>query len=153
MRALFYVSVCTCLSSIGCMDGEARSQSADTSDMPPYMVFRLHCSQCHGDGTGNGHRLATLKGKPKDMTSRQWQDQVTDEHLFRVISEGGGASKLHNDMPSWKLELSKEKISGLVEFIRTLDDEPNSVEPAQQNAADEAVRAYERAHPVNTEQP
>jgi mono/diheme cytochrome c family protein len=86
------------------------------------MLFRLHCSECHGDGSGNGHRVTALKGKPKDMTKHAWQQQVTDEHLFLTISEGGPAAKLHGDMPAWNRVLSKRQIKDLITYIRTLDD-------------------------------
>lgn len=116
--------VMVCLLSLcsgGCRDQLAGGASRKRNLSPP-MLFRLHCSQCHGDGSGNGHRVPNLKGKPKDLTTADWQAKVTDEHLFRVISEGGPAVQLHSDMPAWNRQLSKRQIKDLVDYIRTLDD-------------------------------
>ncbi len=108
--------------AVGCAGCPQEKGLTDTSDFPPDRLFRLHCSQCHGDGSGNGHRVTALKAKPKDMTRSEWQRSVTDEHLLRVISEGGPAAKLHQDMPSWKLTLSRRQMKELVQYIRTFDD-------------------------------
>ena len=73
------------------------------------------------------------------MTDADWQAKVTDDHLFRVISEGGPAAKLHQDMPAWGLRLSRKQIEGLVEHIRSLDDsagtavEVQAIENAQRS--------------------
>ena len=87
------------------------------------MLFRLHCSECHGDGSGNGHRVSALKGKPKDMTRPEWQKTVTDDHIYLVISEGGPAAKLHSDMPAWGRQLGSRRIKELIAYIRGLDDQ------------------------------
>jgi mono/diheme cytochrome c family protein len=109
----------------GCREEKAGGASS-RRNLPPEMLFRLHCSECHGDGSGNGHRVPALKGKPKDLTTVEWQQKVTDDHLFRVISEGGPAVRLHGDMPAWGRQLSKRQIDELVEYIRTLaDDSPD----------------------------
>ena len=106
----------------GCREKKAGGASS-RRNLPPEMLFRLHCSECHGDGSGNGHRVPALKGKPKDLTSIEWQEKVTNDQIFRAISEGGPAVRLHSDMPAWGRQLSKRQINQLVDYIRTLADE------------------------------
>lgn len=102
------------------------TQPIDTANFTPEQLFRLHCSECHGRGRGDGHRATALKAKPKDMTDTAWQARVSDDHLYRVISEGGAAVKLHPDMPAWGLRLSRRQIEDLVQYIRTLNDGPQA---------------------------
>ncbi len=76
-------------------------------------TFDAKCAKCHGkDG-----RAKTMRGKFKharDLTSAQWQNDVTDERLFNSISNGRGK------MPSFKKHLSEAEVDALVAFVRHL---------------------------------
>ena len=55
-------------------------------------VWQQRCSTCHGPGgKGDGPAAAALTPKPRDFTSADWQKSVTDEHIEKVIVEGGQA--------------------------------------------------------------
>jgi mono/diheme cytochrome c family protein len=55
-------------------------------------VFNTRCATCHGTaGKGDGLASAALNPKPRDMTDPAWQKSVTDDHLKKVIVEGGAA--------------------------------------------------------------
>jgi mono/diheme cytochrome c family protein len=88
--------------------------------MPPEALFRLHCSRCHGDGTGNGHIAGTLKVAPRNLKHRDWQQSVDDAHIRRVIEQGGAAVKLSPDMPGFQQQLTAKEIQQLVSYIRRL---------------------------------
>ena len=74
-------------------------------------TFDAKCAKCHGkDGRGK-----TFRGKlvhARDLTSAQWQNDVTDERLFNSVSNGRGK------MPSFKKKLSEAEIDALVAYVR-----------------------------------
>lgn len=74
-------------------------------------TFDSKCATCHGkDGRGK-----TFKGKlshARDLTSGEWQNDVTDERLFNSISNGRGK------MPAFKKKLSEAQIDELVAYVR-----------------------------------
>lgn len=76
--------------------------------------FDAKCAKCHGkDGRGK-----TTRGKlthARDLTSAEWQNEVTDERLFNSISNGRGKK-----MPGFKKQLSEADIDALVAYVRRL---------------------------------
>jgi len=74
-------------------------------------TYHDKCASCHGkDGRGK-----TLKGKlshARDLTSSEWQNDVTDERIFNSISNGKGK------MPSFKKKLTDAQIEELVAYVR-----------------------------------
>lgn len=83
-------------------------------------LYRLHCSGCHGDGTGNGHIAETLKTRPRNLKHREWQTSVTDSHIIEVIRNGGATVKLSSEMPAFGEKLSDSQIEQLAAYIRQL---------------------------------
>jgi cytochrome c oxidase cbb3-type subunit 3 len=70
-------------------------------------IFKEKCSGCHGpEGKGD---------IGPDLTDSEWRYGGTDEDLLETISNGrpGG-------MPSWKSELSEDKIRKVIRHIRGL---------------------------------
>ena len=55
-------------------------------------IYKNRCTVCHGEGgKGDGAGSAALDPKPRDFTSAQWQGEVTDDHLKKIIVYGGTA--------------------------------------------------------------
>lgn len=75
-------------------------------------LFNRQCAQCHGrDG-----RAKTKRGRQthtRDITTAEWQDDVSDERIFNSISRGKGK------MPAFK-KLSDSNIDALVAYVRRL---------------------------------
>ena len=75
-------------------------------------LFNSQCAKCHGrDG-----RAKTKQGKQthtRDITSGEWQNDVSDERIFNSISRGKGK------MPAFK-KLSDAQIDSLVNYVRQL---------------------------------
>jgi mono/diheme cytochrome c family protein len=71
------------------------------------------CASCHGsDG-----RAKTFKAKfngAKDLTKPEWQESVSDSHIFNVISNG------RKKMPAFGTKFSQARIEALVKFVRGL---------------------------------
>jgi cytochrome c6 len=70
--------------------------------------FKAKCAMCHG---ANGEGKATMK--TPDFSSADVQNQ-SDAELTDIIIKGKG------NMPSYDGKLSKDQISDLVKWIRTL---------------------------------
>lgn len=83
-------------------------------------LFRLHCSSCHGDGSGNGHIAGTLPVRPRNLRHPEWQASVTDEHILKVIRQGGAVVKLSDKMPGFADKLSEAEMQSLVQYLRAL---------------------------------
>jgi len=75
-------------------------------------LFNSQCAKCHGrDG-----RAKTTRGRrthTRDITSADWQNDVSDERIFNSISRGKGK------MPAFK-KLSDAQIDSLVSYVRRL---------------------------------
>jgi mono/diheme cytochrome c family protein len=86
------------------------------------LVFAQRCSVCHGPrGEGDGPGSIGLEPKPRNFHDPAWQASVTDEHLRRVIVEGGGAvGKSPLMLPNPDLAAKPEIVAALVVQIRSL---------------------------------
>jgi cytochrome c553 len=77
-------------------------------------TYKAHCSACHGiNGVGDTMIGKNLKLRP--LGSDEVQKQ-SDEVLTEIISKGKGK----NRMPSFERKLSKDQITDLVTYIRSL---------------------------------
>ena len=76
-------------------------------------LYNNKCAKGHGrDG-----RSKTARGKlthSRDLTSGDWQNDVSDERIFNSISNGKGK------MPAFKKGLSESQIDSLVTYVRRL---------------------------------
>ena len=74
-------------------------------------IYTAMCARCHGaageGGAVPGVGLATAFADPK------FQAEKTDKQMARVIALGQGG------MPSFMKELDKEKLAGVIAYIRT----------------------------------
>jgi cytochrome c5 len=93
----------------------AAKQEADT-------VWQNRCTLCHGAmGKGDGAAAAALTPKPRDFSSPVWQASVTDEHIEKIIAEGGQAVNLSMLMPANPDLVSKpDVIKALRAHVRSL---------------------------------
>jgi len=93
----------------------AGAQEADT-------IWQQRCSTCHGpNGKGDGPAGSALTPKPRDFTLASWQASVTDEHIEKIIAEGGQSVGLSMLMPANPDLVSKpEVIKALRAHVRGL---------------------------------
>ena len=93
--------------------GDAAAQAKD--------IFNTRCVTCHGaDGKGSGPAAAALNPKPRDWTNAKWQKSVTDDHIAKVIVEGGqavGLSPLMAANPD--LQGKDAVVADLVKMVRS----------------------------------
>jgi len=85
-------------------------------------IFSTRCFTCHGSlGKGDGPGSAGLTPKPRDLTSREWQASVTDEHIEKIIKYGGSAVGLSPMMPpNPDLTAKTEVVQALRAHVREL---------------------------------
>lgn len=85
-------------------------------------IYKNRCTVCHGEtGKGDGAGSAALEPKPRDFTSADWQKEVTDEHLTKIIVYGGSAVGKAPTMPANPdLDAKPEVVAELVKYIRGL---------------------------------
>jgi mono/diheme cytochrome c family protein len=78
------------------------------------------CSTCHGtSGKGDGAAGAALNPKPRNWTDAAWQKTVTDDHLYKVIKDGGAAVGLSPLMaPNANYGSRPGVLAALVELVR-----------------------------------
>ena len=76
-------------------------------------TYNSKCAKCHGrDG-----RSKTTRGRlthSRDLTSSEWQNDVSDERIYNSISNGKGK------MPAFKKSLTDSQIDELVNYVRRL---------------------------------
>lgn len=82
------------------------------------VTYEQYCSPCHGPkGKGNGMLTNLLSAKPADHTNRLKMDDMTNEELVNIITNGTGKESL---MPAWKDILTESEIKSVVGYIRLL---------------------------------
>lgn len=83
-------------------------------------VFKSNCVVCHGDsGAGDGPGAAALDPKPRNFSDAEWQASVTDEHLAKVIRDGGAAVGKSPIMPgNPQLKGKDDVIAELIKIVR-----------------------------------
>ena len=55
-------------------------------------LYEQRCAPCHGpDGKANTPTAQALQPPPRDHTDGAYMNALSDNHLFRVIKEGGPA--------------------------------------------------------------
>jgi mono/diheme cytochrome c family protein len=81
-------------------------------------LYKRYCAGCHGpDGRGGAH---TFMPHIESLTKKGYIDQVPDEYLFGVISEGGPSVGKSSYMPAWGKTLSEQDIKDIIAHIRKL---------------------------------
>ena len=81
-------------------------------------IFLQYCQGCHGpDGKGGGKGFMPHVGP---LARKDYIENLPDEYLAAVITEGGAYVGKSAFMPSWKSTLSEQDIADVIAFIRTL---------------------------------
>jgi cytochrome c oxidase cbb3-type subunit III len=82
-------------------------------------TFNTTCASCHGtEGKGDGVAAAALDPKPRDLSDAAYVSTLTDEHIFKVVKEGGASVGKSVLMPPWGGVLSDDKIWDVIAYIR-----------------------------------
>lgn len=96
--------------------GAGKSAEAEAKQL-----FANRCTACHGSGGGgDGPASAGLTPKPRNLKDPEWQKAVTDEHIEKIIQQGGAAVGLSPMMPgNPDLSAKPEIVAALRKLIRS----------------------------------
>lgn len=106
---------------LGACGGEDKPAGDPKAVAEAQQVWDAKCSTCHGpQGRGDGAAGAALEPKPRNFTDRAWQGKVKDDHLKKVIVEGGAAVGLSANMaPNPELKDKPAVVDELVKKVRS----------------------------------
>jgi len=97
---------------------------ADTGPGDPtagHAQYKIFCATCHGeDGCGDGPGAAGLDPKPAKHCDGNYMNALSDEHLFKVVKEGGVSVGKSPLMAPWGGTLSDDQIRDVVAFVRSI---------------------------------
>jgi len=87
-RSLTKLSLGAAALGFGILLGGSPAAADDAAEAKT--IFDSRCTTCHGAaGKGDGAAAAALNPKPRDLSSAEWQNSVTDEHIEKIITGGG----------------------------------------------------------------
>lgn len=120
--AVLAMAVGGSLGACGGKGGDAPAKPAFKMTSEAQSKWDNLCVTCHGkSGHGDGPGAAGIKPKPRSFDEAEWQKSVTDEHLAKVIVEGGKAVGKSELMPaSPDLASRKDLVDQLVKKVRSL---------------------------------
>jgi len=83
------------------------------------------CATCHGeDGCTPGPGAAGLNPQPAKHCDGNYMNKLSDDHIFKVIKEGGASVGKSPLMAAWGGALSDDQIHDVVAFVRSLAKPP-----------------------------
>lgn len=89
-------------------------------------LYQTRCAPCHGpDGKAATPTAQALNPRPRDHTDGAYMNQLSYEHLGKVIKDGGPAIGKSPIMPP-SLDLNDQQIDDIIAFVRTLAVPPYS---------------------------
>jgi mono/diheme cytochrome c family protein len=105
-------------------------------------TFKSTCASCHGEkGAGDGAAAAALNPKPAAFTDPERMKTVTDESLYKVISEGGPAIGKSPLMVAWKGMLNDQQVRDVAAYVKTLMPAPAPPAPAKAEPKGKGAKA------------
>ena len=110
---LFSISVLTILGSTSFAEDKGNAAEGKTQ-------YDNVCVACHGpQGKGDGVASAALDPKPRDLSDAAYVSTLSNEHLYKVINEGGPAVGLSPMMAAWGGVLSEQQTWDVIAYIHT----------------------------------
>ena len=89
-------------------------------------LYQTRCAPCHGpDGKAATPTAQALNPKPRDHTDGAYMNQLSQDHLMKVIKSGGPAVGKSPIMPP-NPDLNDQQIDDIIAFVRTLAVPPYS---------------------------
>ena len=89
------------------------------------MHYALLCATCHGeDGCTPGPGAAGLDPQPAKHCDGNYMNALSDDHIFKVIKEGGASVGKSPLMAPWGGTLSDDDIRDVMAYIRSLANPP-----------------------------
>jgi mono/diheme cytochrome c family protein len=108
--------LCAAFSSPGIMRHAVAQGNRDAGEQ----LYQQRCAPCHGpDGKATTPTAQALNPKPRDHTDGTFMNQLSNEHLLKVIKQGGTAVGKSPIMPP-QTDLNDKQIQDIIAFVRSL---------------------------------
>lgn len=115
-RLLVPFLICSTFSGTEIMRDAAAQGNVDAGKQ----LYQQRCSPCHGpDGKATTPTAQALNPKPRDHTDGTFMNQLSNEHLLKVIRQGGTAVGKSPIMPP-QTDLNDKQIQDIIAFVRSL---------------------------------
>jgi mono/diheme cytochrome c family protein len=102
--------------AFACIAGNAEAGKAKYAQL---------CASCHGlTGAGDGPASAGLNPKPAHHNDGAYMNALSNEHLTKVIAQGGTAVGKSPMMAPWGAVLGPQGVQDVVAYVRTLANPP-----------------------------
>jgi mono/diheme cytochrome c family protein len=101
-------------------EAAAEPAAATTPDVAKGQeIFTQRCVACHGaNGQGDGPASASLNPKPRRFADPDWQKEVSNEYIEKIIKLGGAAVGKSAAMPSNPDLNDPNVVAGLRTIVR-----------------------------------
>jgi mono/diheme cytochrome c family protein len=120
LRHVTALLIFTAFSSTGIVLEATAQGDVDTGKQ----LYQQRCAPCHGpDGKANTPTAQALNPKPRDHTDGVYMNQLSPEHLFKVIKQGGTAVGKSPIMPP-QADLNDKQVQDIIVFVRSLASPP-----------------------------
>lgn len=84
-------------------------------------AYQAVCSSCHGQsGAGNGTAGTGMNPPPANFTAAAFWTGKTDDHIVKVIREGGASVGKSPMMPAWGALYNEAQAREIAAYLRTL---------------------------------
>jgi mono/diheme cytochrome c family protein len=108
--------LCVAFNSTGSMRYAVAQDNRDAGEQ----LYQQRCAPCHGpDGKATTPTAQALNPKPRDHTDGAFMNQLSNEHLLKVIKQGGPAVGKSPIMPA-HTDLNDKQIQDIIAFVRSL---------------------------------
>jgi mono/diheme cytochrome c family protein len=88
-------------------------------------LYATYCASCHGpQGNADGPAGAALNPRPARHSDGAYMNALSNEHLFKVVKEGGQTVGKSPLMAPWGGTLTDAQIWDVVAFVRSLAKPP-----------------------------
>ena len=92
---------------------------------PGAALYVRNCASCHGPtGGGDGPVGKALIPRPAKFYDGEYMNALSNDHLLKVVSEGGASVGKSPLMASWSGTMSKQEIRQVLAFVRSLAQPP-----------------------------
>ncbi len=84
-------------------------------------LYGLYCATCHGQaGKGDGPASQVLDPRPRDHTDAAYMGSLSDEDIYKVITDGGPSVGKSPLMAAWGTVIPEPGLRDLVAYVRSL---------------------------------
>lgn len=88
-------------------------------------TYALNCGSCHGaEGAGDGPAGLALVPPPTNHTDGAYMNPLSNDHLYKVVAEGGAAVGKSVSMAPWGGVLNEAQIWDVIAHMRALASPP-----------------------------